>query len=58
MATKSITKNIAIHNKHFAKSLISALENAAGKTGKDVVLQKPYLEASNDTIKKIFNKKI
>lgn len=54
MATKSIMKNIDIHDKKLGKNLIVALENASGKQGKEVQLSRTYSEAKGEQIKKIF----
>ena len=55
MATKSFLKNIAIKDKASAKSFISALENAEGKSRKKVVISKK-VETIKDSeiIKEIF----
>lgn len=56
MATKSILKNVDIQDKKLGKSLIVALENAAGKKAKDVTLSRTYKEVRGDKIKEIFTK--
>ena len=40
MATKSITKNVVVRSKPLARNFIRAVENARGKTSKDVVISK------------------
>lgn len=54
MATKSIMKNIDIRDKNLGKNLITALENASGKHGKNVQISRSYSEAKGEQIKKIF----
>lgn len=54
MATKSITKNINITSKHLGRSLVDALENAKGKSFKDVQLQRTFSEVKGEDLKKIF----
>ena len=54
MATKSILKNIVIKDKKSCRSLINALENAKGKTRKEVVFSRGYRTATEDDIDKIF----
>ena len=44
MATKSILKNVDIKDKKLGKSLVIALENAAGKHAKDVQLSRTFGE--------------
>lgn len=54
MATKSILKTIHIKERNSANALVRALENAKGKTAKDVVMKRSYSEASRDDIHKMF----
>ena len=54
MATKSILKNVDIKDKKLGKSLIIALESAAGKHSKDVTLSRRYDDVRGEKIKKIF----
>jgi hypothetical protein len=54
MATKSILKNIVIKDKKSCRSLINALENAKGKTRKEVVFSRSYRTATEDDIDRIF----
>lgn len=56
MATKSILKNINIKEKKLGKSLVIALENAAGKHSKDVQLTRTYEEVQSDKLRMIFKK--
>lgn len=58
MATKSILKNVDIKDEHHGKSLVVALENAAGKKPKDVTLSRTYSDIHGEQIKEIFSKKI
>lgn len=54
MATKSISKNIVIRDKKLCRNLISALENAEGKSSKHVELKRQIKTASETEILKIF----
>jgi len=56
MATKSFLKDINIKNKNSALSLISALENAIGKSKKNVKYNVSVQNVKNeDEIKQMFN---
>lgn len=55
MATKSILKNIDIKDKKLGKSLVIALENAAGKHAKDVQLTRTYEDVWGDKLRSILN---
>lgn len=55
MATKSILKNIDIKDKKLGKSLVIALENAAGKHAKDVQLTRTYEDVRGDKLRSIIN---
>lgn len=57
MATKSIYKNIAIKDRHLARGLIRALENAEKKTSREIVISKKHHSASDEEIRKIFGSK-
>lgn len=57
MATKSILKNVDIKEKKLGKSLIVALENAAGKSAKNVTLSRTYSDIKGEKIKEIFGTK-
>ena len=57
MATKSILKNVDIKDKKLGKSLIIALESAAGKHSKDVTLSRRYDDVRGEKIKKILGVK-
>lgn len=57
MATKSILKNVDIKDKHLARSLISALENASKKKSKDISLSRTYSDVRGEKIKDIFGSK-
>ena len=54
MATKSILKTIHIKSPKSAKRLVSALENASGKSSKMVKLARPASDASRNEIFKMF----
>lgn len=56
MATKSILKNVDIKDKKLGKSLVIALENAAGKRAKDVQLSRTYEDVRGDKMRRIFGK--
>lgn len=57
MATKSILKNVDIKEKKLGKSLVVALENAAGKHSKNVTMSRTYSDVRGEKIKEIFGKK-
>lgn len=57
MATKSICKNINIKNKTLTRGLVTALENAIERKGKDVVLSKAFEEVKGENIKNLFGVK-
>lgn len=57
MATKSILKNVDIKQKDLGKSLIAALETAAGKSSHPVNLSRTYKDIRGDKIKEIFGDK-
>lgn len=54
MATSSITRNIVLRDKRLCQSLISALENASGKKGKQVTYKKPLEELKGQGIRNLF----
>lgn len=54
MSTKSILKTIHITDRKSALALVRALENAGGKSQKDVVMQRSHSEASREDIRKMF----
>lgn len=56
MATKSILKNVYIRDRHLAKNLMSALDNAENKSAKVVSLNRGIEEVKGDNIRKLFNK--
>lgn len=56
MATKSLLKNVDIKYKKLGKSLVIALENAAGKHAKDVQLSRTYEDVKGDKLKSILGK--
>ncbi len=56
MATKSILKNIDIKDKKLGKSLVIALENAAGKHAKDVQLSRTYEDVRGEKLRSILQK--
>lgn len=57
MATKSISKNIVIKDRKLCHNLVSALENAAGKSSKQVELKRQLKTANETEILKIFGDK-
>lgn len=54
MATKSVLKNIDLKTRKSANALVSALENAKGKSEQAVVKQRAFSDASREEIKKMF----
>ena len=56
MATKSILKNVDIKDKKLGKSLVIALENAAGKHAKDIQLSRTYEDVRGDKLRSILHK--
>lgn len=56
MATKSILKNVDIKEKKLGKSLVVALENAAGKHSKDVQLTRTYEDVRGEKLRSILKK--
>lgn len=56
MATKSILKNVDIKDKKLGKSLVIALENAAGKHAKDVQLSRTYEDVRGEKLRSILQK--
>lgn len=57
MATKSILKNIDIKDKKLGKSLLSALENASGKSSKEVEMTRTYTDVHGEKIKDVLGVK-
>lgn len=53
MATKSIIKNVDIKDRKLGKSLVVALENAAGKSSKNVTLSRTYKDVRGTNIKEV-----
>lgn len=58
MATKSILKNVDIKEQKLGKSLVVALENAAGKRAKNVTLSRTYSDIRGQKIQEIFGNKL
>ena len=56
MATKSILKNVDLKDKKLGKSLVIALENAAGKHSKNVQLTRTYEDVRGDKLRSILGK--
>lgn len=56
MATKSILKNVDIKDKKLGKSLVIALENAAGKHSKEVTLSRTYEDVRGEKLRSILHK--
>lgn len=54
MATKSVLKNIDLKTRRSANALVSALENAKGKSEQIVVKQRTFSDASREEIRKMF----
>lgn len=54
MATKSITKNVVVRSKPLARNFIRAVENAQGKSSKNVVMTKTVHEIKGSKLKDIF----
>lgn len=54
MATKSILKTIHIKERGAAVALVGALENAKGKSEKEVVFKRTPSEASRSEVQKLF----
>lgn len=52
MATKSITKNVVMRTKPLARNFVHALENAEGKSSKEVVVDKTVHEIKGETLRK------
>lgn len=53
MATKSILKNVDIKDRTLGKSLLSALENASGKSSKEVEMTRTYTDVHGEKIKDV-----
>lgn len=56
MATKSVLKSIHIRDKTAAKRLVSALENASGKTSKQIASTRMFSDANREEIHKMFGR--
>ena len=54
MATKSIYKDVSIHDKALGRGLLSALESAQSKNSKVVIAKKKTREIKGDKIKELF----
>ena len=57
MATKSITKNVVIRSKPLARNFVRALENAEGKSSKNVDDDKTDHQNNSDALREMFGKK-
>ena len=57
MATKSITKNVVMRTKPLARNFVHALENAEGKSSKEVIVDKTVHEIKGETLREMFGKK-
>ena len=57
MVTKGILKNVDIKDKKMGSAIVSALENASNKRGKEVVLNHGFREVKGIKIKHIFEDK-
>ena len=56
MATKSITKNVVIRSKPLARNFVRALENAEGKSSKEIGVDKTVHEVKGDVLREMFKK--
>ena len=54
MATKSIYKDVSIHDKALGRGLLSALESAQSKNSKVVIAKKKTQEIKGDKIMELF----
>lgn len=54
MATKSILKNVRFKDKNLCRGFATALENASGKTSKEVKLSRTCKTIQRDKIKDFF----
>lgn len=57
MATKSVLKNVDIKTRASALALVSALENAKGKSSQPVVQNRTFTDADKEEIQKMFGGK-
>lgn len=57
MATKSVLKNVDIKTRASALALVSALENAKGKSSQPVIKNRTFSDASKSEIRKMFGGK-
>ncbi|MGN1097527.1 MAG: hypothetical protein ACI4SS_01375 [Clostridia bacterium] len=57
MATNSILKNVNITDKRLGRSFVEALEQAKGKSAKDVQLSRTVSEVSGEELKRLFEVK-
>ncbi len=57
MATKSILKTITIRDPASAAALANALENASGKSAKQVPFSRGFSHAGREEIQKMFREK-
>ena len=55
MATKSILKDVRFKDKNLCRGLATALENASGKTSKEVKLSRTCKTIPKDKIKDFFS---
>lgn len=56
MATKSILKNVDVKDRKLGKSLVVALESAAGKRAKDVQLSRTYKDVRGEQMRGVLGK--
>lgn len=54
MATNSILKSVTIRKKSLGKGLVRALETAASRKGKTVVVSKKHRTLHGEKIKEVF----
>ena len=55
MATKSMLKNVVLHDRRLANRFLSALEKAGKKKSKDVILERNLEEVKGEDIRKFFD---
>ncbi|MBR3552955.1 MAG: hypothetical protein IKN72_06170 [Clostridia bacterium] len=55
MATKSFYKTISFNSQKSCRNLVSALEKAKVKKGKNVTISKPVKKVSRDQLKEFFS---
>ncbi len=56
MATKTIMNDVVIKSKPLAHGFVSALENAKGKTSKEIELDRKVYEIKGQALREMFKK--